>query len=250
MEEQFITISFPNKIMTVREYLAFSKNILSELKAFSDDFKQLYAWGSEAHHGKFLKEDLRDFDPVVFEQIKDEKIAYVNPDKTNKDFTLDSKSFIGFSNSYSTDKDYKKEQITITISAGEYDSNLKKNALLNFEFSKTLQTKINYSKMMELLQFGIELVTPIYGRVISDEFRDKIEEAYGESDCEIGWINYFSDERVFSLLPEDIGKKKLSDGGCIFWLSEKKASSIDEQSIYKALEIREILSREGLCNIK
>ena len=126
MEEQFITISFPNKIMTVREYLAFSKNILSELKAFSDDFKQLYAWGSEAHHGKFLKEDLRDFDPVVFEQIKDEKIAYVNPDKTNKDFTLDSKSFIGFSNSYSTDKDYKKEQITITISAGEYDSNLKK----------------------------------------------------------------------------------------------------------------------------
>ena len=65
MEEQFITISFPNKIMTVREYLAFSKNILSELKAFSDDFKQLYTWKSEAHHGKFLKENYSDRKSVV-----------------------------------------------------------------------------------------------------------------------------------------------------------------------------------------
>jgi len=247
MEDFKILSRFPNKEMTTKEYLMFSKNILLQLKSFSSDFNTLYAWGSAPNHGTYLKEDLSDFESVVFNQLRNDEIAYSNPDKTNKQFTLDSKCFIGYSNSYSTNKDYKQNQITITIGAGKEDVSNNDMGILNFEFSKKLQSNLSLSNLIKLLEFIIKIVDPYYLTIISNELRRKVK-VEGQ-DCWIGWITYISNKEVAAMLPSDIvNKRVLSNGGVIFWLSEDKALSTDEKAVQKAIKIRNILAKNSLLN--
>jgi hypothetical protein len=237
MENYKVLIRFPNREMTAKEYILFSKDILLQLQHFADDFKTLYAWGAEANAGVYLKEDLSDFESVVFSQLNDTEIAYSNPDKSNKKFTMDSKCFIGYSNSYSTNKDYKQQQITVTIGAGK--ENLKNGdmGILNFEFSKSLQPNLDLSYLLKLLEFSINLVNPYYVTVISNELRRKV--SINNENYWIGWINYFADKEVLNLLPANINTKLLFDKGVCFWLSEKMPASTDEDIVQKALQIRE-----------
>ncbi len=242
MEEIYILTRFPNKEMTAQEYIVFSKDILQKLQAFSPLFKTLYAWGTSATAGRYLKEDLSDFEQVVFEQLVDDERAFINPDTTNKNLTLNSKWYSGYSNSYSTDKDYKKEQITVSISAGSND--LDNAGILNFEFSNKLQPKLSLQKMMELMEFCIELVNPYFITTSSFEFRKKTNEE--SQDYKIGWINYFKDKQVKDLLPKDIKNKAFNNGGVLFWLSEEVALSTNQLAIEKAKSIQEILLPKGL----
>lgn len=247
MEEDIkILIRFPNKEMTAKEYIQFSKKILQQLKAFSDDFKTLYAWGSEVNAGKYLKDDLSDFESTVFEQLNDKEIAYMNPDKSNKNFTLDSKCFIGYSNTYSTNKDYKLDKISITIGAGKDKAKKEDVGILNFQFSKSLQHKLNLSKLIELLEFCIDLVNPVYAIISSFKFTNKVNKE--DDNIEIGWITYIDNKGVANLLPKDIGKKIFPNGSVVFWLSKEKALSTDDKAVEKAIQIRNILGEKGLLN--
>ncbi|MDR2951307.1 MAG: hypothetical protein LBV71_19130 [Prevotella sp.] len=246
MEEIDILTRFPNREMTAREYLMFSKNILLQLKSFSSDFNALYAWGSETNMGRYLKDDLSDFESVVFNQLKDDNIAYSNPDKSNKKFTLDSKCFIGYNNSYSTNDNYKQSQITVTIGAGKENPSNDDVGILNFEFSEILQSKLNLPNLIQLLEFSINLVNPYYGTISSFEFGKKTNKK--KDNIEIGWITYIFNKEVFKLLPKNVGKKILSNGGVIFWLSEERPLSTNERAVQKAIEIRNILAEHEFLN--
>jgi hypothetical protein len=237
MENYKILIRFPNRKMTAKEYILFSKNILLQLQNFANDFKTLYAWGSESNTGVYLKEDLSDFESVVFSQLNDTDIAYSNSDELNKKFTMDSKCFIGYSNSYSTNKDHKQKQITVTIGAGKENLKNEDMGILNFEFSKSLQTSLDLSYSLKLLEFSINLVNPYYGTIISNELRRKV--SIDNENYWIGWINYFADKEVLSFLPTNINAKLLFDKGVIFWLSEEIPTSTNDEIVQKAIRIRE-----------
>lgn len=247
MEEVKIIIRFHDKEMTAREYISFSKDILMQLKYFSDDFKTLYAWGTEANAGTYLKEDLTDFESVVLNQLRDDEIAYSNPDKSNKDFTLDSKCFIGYRNSYSTNQDYKQDQITVTIEAGKESAKKNDAGILNFKFSKSLQSKLDLQYLLKLLELNVNLVNPYYATVSSFKFNERINK--DDTDIEIGWITYIADTKIIDLLPSDIEKKHIINRGTIFWISKEKALSTNEYDVKKGIEIRDILALKGFLDI-
>ena len=236
MEEINVLCRFPNIEMTTREYLKFSKNILSQLKIFSDDYKTFYAWGSEAKAGMYLKEDLSDFESVVFNQLRSDELAFINPEKSNKDLTLDSKCHINFGNTYSINKNHK-DKIDITISAGSINKN--EVGLLNFEFSNSLQPYLYFTDLLSLLEFSIELINPFYATISSFEFRKKV--SLKDDQIKIGWITYFSNKNVAEILPKWVNKKVLPNKGVIFWLSNEKVLSTNEEEVLKTTKIRDLL---------
>ncbi len=248
MEIHKILIRFRNEDMTAQEYITFSKKILRALKSYSDEFKSLYAWGTEAEQGTYLKEDLSDFDQVVFKQLNNNEIAYTNPDKTNKNFTLDSKSFVDYHNAYSTDKNYKNDQITVTISAGKENPEIDDYGILNIEFSESLLPKIEFIDFINLVEYCVDLIDPIYLVVISNELRREVN--LSELNYWIGWINYFSDPAIAKVLPDDVERKIIPNKGVLFWLSKDKVFSTNDLEVQKAIEIRNILNKNGFLYLQ
>ncbi len=236
------------KVMTAQEYIYFCKNLISKLKQFDSIFDRINIVNIEEQKVYSFLSDLSDFNfSNLYSVLNEENITYNNKGLDNTALTINSESWSGFSLTVfgggSSDM-YSKPDVTLNISQGAYDG---RRASIRIDYSDRMQYKLTKEYIIELMNVVSQVVNIIFANAITDTLFFAVRE---KGKYSIGLINYFSDERVFSLLPEDVGKKKLPDGGCIFWLSEKKVSSIDEQSIRKALGIREILSIEGLCNIK
>lgn len=172
MENYSIILYFNSKSLTARDYIDFSKNILLKLKETDPIFTHLFGWGKKANARKQIASDMRNFDEIVFEQIRDNSIAYQNPDPNNKEFAWQSKSFIGYSNSYSNTTRIKEGQVTVKINCGMDN----RSGVLIIEFPQYNYPQFcDYSFIRRLFLRCISLVNADYGCVISDELMSLVK---------------------------------------------------------------------------
>lgn len=178
---------------------------------------------------------MHNFDEIVFEQIRDNSIAYQNPDPNNKEFAWQSKSFIGYSNSYSNTTRTKEGQVTVKINCG-IDN---RSGVLIIEFPQYNYPQFwDYSFIRRLFLRCISLVNADYGCVISDELMSLVKK--DKDKIWIGWFTYLKNNEVDDLLPTDLMKEK-TENGIVFTLSKTMPQFTDQKIIDKALNIRIVL---------
>jgi len=109
---------FISPIMTAREYINFSKEVLIHLGDFHSLFKSVNSCGASPDAWTEIDKDFRNFERVIFDHIHDREIKYKNDDRS-QGFFLDSISWAGFSNSYSNMKNENDGKYSVSIGAGD-----------------------------------------------------------------------------------------------------------------------------------
>lgn len=241
-------IRFRNSVMTLEEYLSFSKKILIGLGEYHNVFHNLFSWaGSEEHWSIGFKGDYSNFEESIFFQgIGDDEIAYDNPDSKNLDLTLQSKSFVNFSNAYSNVNSDSNSQFFIRISAGS--SRRRAMGMMNIEFpGNDTEFFYAYNFVEGLMRRIIELVDPIHITVNSDDFLLKV---MGEgNDFWIGWMTYLARLDIEPYL-DNVYEKKTLKNGTWFALSNEVPCIDDKILMDKAIAIRDNLERFGLLHYR
>lgn len=239
-ENYNLIVYFISKPMTVREYIEFSKDVLMKLKDVDPIFENLFGWGKKANARKQISPDMHDFEQIVFEQIKDNSIAYQNPDLKNREFTWDSKSFVGYSNSYSNTTRIRDGKISIKITCGQENS----LGILMIKFPQYNYIQFENGDFVKTLFVKcINLTNPIYGCIVSDEFSNIVKR--DQDKIWIGWFNYISNKDVLNILPENIYKEYMHNG-TLFYLKKSMPEVSDVSLINKALEVRNELRKRKI----
>jgi len=237
-------IRFRNSVMTLEEYMSFSKKILIGLGDFHEVFNNIFSWsGNKEHINKGFNGDYSNFEETIFNQgIGNDEIAYENPNPDNKDLTLKSKSFVDFHNSYSNVAADSTEHFVIRIMAGSIMED--SQGIVNIEFpTKNKDVFYSYDFTKRLMEKIIELVSPIYAVTTSDEF---IDEVAGEgNDFWIGWMTYLARLDVEPYL-DNVYEKKIHKNGTWFAISNEVPCIDDKILMDKAIAIRDNLERFGL----
>lgn len=253
-EEIFFQVLFKNngRLLSAQEYLDFSKEFLLKLKEFDPCFHNVYAWGKTARAGRYLQEDLSDFHEVVFKQIYSKGACYINAEgQPEKEFSLSSRCCSGYLNSYSSSKSDRDKKISISIShLGELNN---VSDVLVFDFNKHLQQELNLHDLIARLEFTINNLPVLRTYIGSYEFtkiaplpKDEALRKTVQNTIRIGWINYLWNPEVDKILPAEISRKVLPNGGVIFWLTEEKALSTNQEAVEKAIMVRDAFEKHGL----
>jgi hypothetical protein len=242
MEAYELVLYFKSPTMTVREYIDFSKDILTKLAKFDPIFRHLFGWGMKANARRQIAPDMSDFDEIVYNQIDDKSIAYSKPDANNNEFTWDSTCFIGYRNSYSNTTRVKEGKISITIDAGK-DTH---PGILIIKFPEYNYHRFNdYQFVRNLFLTCIEMLNPIYGHIISDGLIDINH--HDKNEIYIGWFTYLSKKHILKKLPKDIQIEDMQNGTLLL-SSEEIPDTTDTEVEYRIKEITKSLINEQLSN--
>ncbi|WP_108867168.1 hypothetical protein [Aquimarina aquimarini] len=246
MEEYILQIKFKNKAITPREYIAKSKQILIELENFDPIFKDFFGWGKTAKAKKEFKSDKSDFENIVFEQIKNDKIVYYNDDPNDKKMYLDSKSWLPYSNSYSNTTKVNDGQITIAITYGDTKKDI---GVFLIKFPKCNYKEFSdYNFIKELMIKCTSFFDSIYTVVISHDFIDKVLDK--NKKFWIGWMTYIKNQNILNELSSSnfLYQKEHMYEGTFFSLSEDRPNASDDVLINKVIEMRNKLGSQGYLN--
>lgn len=241
-------VRFRNQVMTLEEYLNFSKKILIELGDFNEVFQNIFSRaGDDKHRNVGFKGDYENFEEIIFNQgIGDDEIAYENSDPNNKELTMKSKSFVDFINSYSNVAIDSNDQFVIRIIAGSSMEN--SQGILSIKFPRNNKDVFcGYDFIKNLMERIIEIVNPVYAVVTYDQFIDEVEKE--EDDFWIGWMTYLASLDIEDYL-DNVHEKKVYENGTWFSISYEIPCIEDKALINKAISIRECLEKDGLLNYK
>lgn len=252
MEKIKILIRFPNKVMTAEEYLGYCKNFLLQLRKIEPRFNSVYAWGRTAKSGRYLAEDLSDFNDVVLKQLS-RGLAFINTEQDDIKLHLHSKSYIDFHNSYSNTNS-GQDEISIGISCGSIDTApLYSFGVITIYFSDDLQNKLDFNYLSSLFKLVINEANPLYASVGTFELnkliqsRNRIDEEKYKENIELGWLTYLKKPELVQWLPEDV-EYELIANGIFFWLSKDRVLSNNTEAIKKGIIIRNILEEHNLLS--
>jgi len=248
LEDLMMHLRFRNQVMTLEEYLNFSKKILIELGDFHEVFQNVFSrTGDDGHWSKGFKGDYENFEEIIFNQgIGDDEIAYENPDPNNQELTLKSKSFVDFINSYSNVANDSNDQFVIRIIAGSSMEN--SQGILSIKFPRNNRDVFyRYDFIKNLMERVIETVNPVYAVVTYDKFIAEVERE--DNDFWIGWMTYLASLDLEDYL-NDVHEKKVYKNGTWFSISCEIPCRDDKPLIAKAVSIRDCLGKDGLLNYK
>ncbi len=243
MKEKIEIITrFNSPIMTAKEYIDFSRNVLLHLRAFHPIFETVYSWGDQPNSWTEILSDFSNFDSVVFQHIYDNEINYKNPNNA-KGFLPESISWAGFSNVYSNTKQAKDAKYSVSIGAGKEDGigfiNIELPQLNFEEFYELKTIKALISHILQIVQLNTAYV-------ITDSLFDEVVDFDKPYDVQIGWLNFFAAKRVSANLPKDI-TQVLTNEGCFFWLDDAIGTP-SADVIQKAINVRDILGELDYLN--
>ncbi|MGF7108294.1 hypothetical protein [Treponema pedis] len=236
--------------MTAREYISYCKNLLRNIKAvFPEMYLSILDDNDVAY---FFKNDLSDFGEENLYKIimEDKEIVYYNPDKNNEDLTVDSKTWSPFSSLFflkekrEADK-YSVSDISIDISQGSNDIN-DKIAVAIIKFSDNFTKRLNNS-ILEKIIYCLEKTGDLkFAVAISDNFRSEVK-IKGQN-LWIGYLTYFAHKDISRLFKDFKGIEVTeTELGTLISLSNK--FYLSEETVRKALAIRDILAEKGLMNL-
>ena len=236
MKEKIEIITrFSSPVMTAKEYIDFSRNVLLHLRNFHPIFETVFSWGGQPSSWTEIMSDFSNFNSVVFQHIYDNEINYRNPNNL-KGFLPESISWAGFSNAYSNTQKPQDAKYSVSIGAGNEDGigfiNIELPQLNFDEFYELKTVKALISHILQVVQLNTAYA-------ITESLFDAVVDFDKPYDVQIGWLNFFANKRISANLPKDV-TQALSSEGCFFWLDD----NIGLPSTYliqKAINIRDIL---------
>ena len=235
--------------LTAKEYVFYCKKIIIEIKKiFPNMFLSVL---DEKDNFFFFKDDLSDFNEKnLYNIIEDKEIVYCNPEKENKNLTIDSTSWLPFSSLFFLTETeniniHSTPDVSISISQGVKTFSSPVGITINF--SESLLKKMN-NEVLKRIFLCLEATNDLrYAVAISDVFLDSVEGK--KYNLWIGYLTYFSIKNISHLLPENISNSNFeiltTHLGSLIILKSIESS---EENIKKAIEIRDVLGKEGLLN--
>lgn len=234
--------------LTAKEYIFYCKSFIIEIKK---TFPNMYLSVLDKEDNFFFfKDDLSDFNESNLYNIiiEDEEIVYYNPNKENKNLTIDSTSWLPFSSLFFLTENINIHSIPdISISISQGVKTFSSPAGVTINFSESFFIKIN-NKILKKIFLCLENTNDLrYAVAISDVFLDSVEDK--KYNLWIGNLTYFSNKNIFHLLSKSISNSNFeihtTHLGSLIILNSIESS---EENIKKAIEIRDILGKEGLLN--
>lgn len=237
---------FDRKEMTAEQYMSFCKMILNELHEFDNFFGAYATYDLKLNKKQYFDESLSNFEEIVFNQLYDDKIAYINEEPGDKNFYRTSISPFGFSNIYFLNSQVESNA-GISLFVSHPTSHSHSNLIIVFPNE-------NYPKFQELsyckklLKKVISLFDPYYAAIIPANFFKKIP-TKKNTDLRIGWQTYFKNIEIAEYLPKDVQIEK-ANGGVFITLADDINSNITEDTIIQRVKrVKEILSEKGLLTM-
>lgn len=177
---------------------------------------------------------------MVFEHIRDDDINYINKKPEDKDFHLDSFTWVPYLNAYSNIKKHEDGKYSVSIGAGMED----RLGYINLELPRINYPEFYQFETIEKLITHLTDIVDLTGAyMFTQNIFSKVADFSKEYDVEIGWMNYFKDKGGLNYLPSNVQQKKLPNGA-LFWLSDK-ITEPTEAMIQTAITIRNTLGEEG-----
>lgn len=235
-----IITRFRSHQLSALEYIQFSQKILMHLKTFHPIFSDIHSWGDKPTAWTKIADDFSNFQEVVFEHIRDDEINYINKDRDDKGFYLDSYTWTDFSNSYSNTKKEQDGRYSVTIGAGSEDG----LGYVNIELPRINYPDFyNLQLVKQIIAHITEVVDLTSAYVYTQGIYSKVVDYDKEYDIEIGWINYFKNKEVLKYLPSGVSHDE-TEKGAFFWLSDK-ITEPSKEIIEAAITVRDILGEKG-----
>lgn len=231
-----LMVRYKPRRLTAKEYIDYSKKVLSELCNLHPIFKNLCGWGKKPTDWYCFNPSFDDFDSVVLSQIEDNELAYINEDKTNKNLEWNSYSPIGFLNSYSNTKKEKEGKVSVKILDGSDNW----TGHINIDFPTINYPDFNQLDFcMKLLQVCVELTQAEYAVILPSRLRKEVEKI---NKYWIGWITFFRGD----IQASGTENNYQFGNGSIFFLPVENYTMTTETEIQNALKIRENMVQNNI----
>ena len=228
-----------NRLRTVRQYVAESKNFFRRLQMLHPAFQTLIT--SEKPEGPpiALLPDLSNLEELLLRRASHQDAVFSHLDKKGNP-TLDSASPLGFVTGYFSGATLGEEKVGIMISAGS-DSPWFGNAVV-IDFPKGEHAFQEYGFVRQLLEAVVDCWAPGTALVTSHAFNERLEDQGGRN--AIGWMNWFSDPGVRNALPEGVESEALGSGVLVVTAREAVSADVPEH-VLTARRIRDSLRERG-----
>jgi hypothetical protein len=217
-EKVFLSAYWMGRRLTGKEFITLCFDFLAGLKDFSTAFGHRCVAVKEGN--KFVPAavptNYQAFEQLMTKAMSNPDRAYVNPDRTNKDFTLESTTPAGFTISFSDAGNgaIPATRLSVSITAGVHGEYQTPNSvLINIppEYRVFWEDKQRARKLMELV---VSTWKPTIVALTSRELRQALD-TKRENDLPLGPLTYFSDKQAGIVASETASVDASSDGGVV-----------------------------------
>lgn len=243
MEKIKVNFFIEREELTAQEYILFCKKIICSLQEMDPIYNIVETWNDNIFATFRFNADLSNFNDNNLKIIinEDKEIRYKNTDDTNKGLTINSKSWMGFSSTFSfgIEDSLQNKSVSISIKHGAYDEN--QTSTIIFEFSDSFQKeRINKKYIVQLIKTLETQLDIKFANAISSSFFIKFRQ---KGYYTIGWINYVNDKTIANYLRnEDICY--ISKKGVLFSISDQMPT-LNNEALEKTMQLRDELIKYG-----
>lgn len=230
-----------NRRLTMREYIAASKQYLAELQALHPVFRELVSWGNTADSAVVLRPDLSNLDDLILSRSYSKDAIYSRP-RPDGGPTLESDCSRGFISNYSNNRDPRDGKVQVMITAGSFSPWLSNAVVINLPTMRFPEF-LEYGFVHRLLALSVKCWLPQMSVVSSNEFRDKLGGEGGRKT--IGWLTWFADPAVREALPAGVESELLGNGVLVTTTRAVLSADYPAQ-VETASRIRSALQSKGL----
>jgi hypothetical protein len=217
-EKVFLGAYWMGRGLTGREFITRCYNFLAGLIDFSRAFEHRCVAVKEGNTivPAALPKTYQAFEQLMIRVVPDNDQVYVNPDPTNKNFTLESTTPAGFTISFSDAGNgaTPPTRLSVSITAGVHGEYQTPNSvLINIppEYRVFWEDK---QRARELVQLVVATWKPTIAALTSRELRQALD-TKRENDLPLGPLTYFSDKEVGTVADETASVDASSEGGVL-----------------------------------
>jgi hypothetical protein len=240
-----IVTRFKTGTLTAREYIELSKSIMLGLKKFHKVFEVVNSWGDHPTSWTPIEENFSNFENIVLNHIYDDEVVYTDAAGNKVDYSMDARSWVRFSNSYSNVKNPHEDKYLISIGAGGESG----WGFVNIELPTShFDEFCLIEKLINLIANLLQIIDLEGAYVYTKTLYDQVVDYDKDYDIEIGWLNYLKNKDALTHIPTEVFRESYKNG-ITFWL-DTEISVPTEETIFTAMKTRDILGDLGYLSLQ
>lgn len=200
---EFLLLNFwENTPLTVKQYSnLYEKYLLMLISNFNTKYELLNTSTSQK---MIIENNFSNFKDVIFDTVQDSELKYINENPLDFGFSINSKTYIHFINSFKLKLDSK--ELSITLSTGSIDK--KDTSSLTIDF---LGDHIDLNFILKVMKLTISFFNPNFSSLTTRGFMYEVTP--NDDDLQVGWYTYVNRNVKFN--DDNFMIEEFNDGAII-----------------------------------